>query len=187
MLPKKSEDHMKAKFIAFFAVLAIALTGCKNEKSVDNLEVVKPEVVDNTFKATFKVTVKKDDDFSLYYTEDGSINFSLPAVWVKVKGSDSPQDVVFTLPEDVIPTQLRFDPGMNQSQDDIVFQGFKLEYMGKTFEKSGAEVATYFYPDATKCTFDPATGTVKAIGEKKYPSFYPSEAPMTKAIESIVK
>lgn len=178
---------MKSKFIAFFAVLAIALTGCKNEKSVDNLEVVKPEVVDNTFKATFKVTVKKDDDFSLYYTEDGTINFNKPALWLKVKGSDSPQDVTFTLPEDVIPTQLRFDLGMNQNQEDIVFQGFKLEYMGKTFEKSGPELAMYFNPDPSKCTFDPNTGLVKAVGEKKCPSFYPHETPMTKAIDAVVK
>ncbi len=187
---KFEHKTMKTKFIAFFIVMAFAFTGCKDEKSVDSLEVVKPEVVDKSFKVTLKVIVNKDDDFSLFYTEDGSADFKTAPIWLGVKGSTNEQEIVYTLPEDVIPTQIRLDFGMKQDQGDIILKGFKFEYMGKTFEKSGSEVAIYFTPDLTKCTFDAATGTIKAVvkdGQRQYPSLYPNTLPVQTEIDKLVK
>lgn len=187
---KFQHKTMKTKFITLIIVMAFTFTGCKNEKSVDSLDVVTPEVVDNTFKVTVKTIVKKDDDFSLYYTEDGSTDFKIAPIWMAVKGSSNEQDVVFTLPEDVIPTQVRLDFGMKQDQEDIIFKGFKFEYQGKSFEKSGPELAIYFTPDLTKCTFDATTGTIKAVvknGKKEFPSLYPNATPIQTEIAKLVK
>lgn len=181
---------MKTKVLSFLTVMVLVFSGCKNEKSVDTLEVKKTEVVDKNFKAILKVIVKKDDDFSLFYTEDGSTDFKEAPLWMHVKGSANEQEVTFNLPEDVIPTQLRLDFGMKQDQEDITFKSFKFDYMGKTFEKSGAEIAIYFTPDLTKCTFDPATGIIQAVvknGKREYPSLYPNTTPMKTELDKLVQ
>jgi hypothetical protein len=160
-------------------LITVFFTGCKDDKSVDSLDVVKPEVVDNSFKVTLKVIVKKNDDFALYFTEDGSINFfDVKPIWQGVKGSDSEQDVSFTLPEDAYPTQFRFDLGLKQDQEDIVIKGVKMTYQGKTFEANGARFFQFFRADENQCTADVATGTIKAVvkdGVRKGPSLYPHQ------------
>ena len=40
---------MKTKFIAVLVLLTALMSGCKDEKSVDDLETVKSEVIDNSF------------------------------------------------------------------------------------------------------------------------------------------
>ena len=181
---------MKTKFITLLVVFTTLLIGCKNEKSVDNLNVVTPELIDNTFKVTLNVIVKKNDDFSLFYTEDGSIDFKGNPIWQNVKGSDNAQDVVFNLPENVIPTQLRLDFGMKKDQEDIILKSVKFEYLGKKFEVSGPNIAIYFTPDVTKCNFDATTGTITAVikdGVRQFPSLYPNELPVKTEIEKLVK
>ena len=70
---------MRTKFLIATLVLLGIFSSCKNEKSVDSLEVVQPEVtVDNSFKVTLGVIVKKEDNLSLFFTEDGSIDFKCP-------------------------------------------------------------------------------------------------------------
>ena len=51
---------MKTRIILSILLVTVFFTGCKNDKSIDSLEVVKPEVVDNSFKVILKVIVKKD-------------------------------------------------------------------------------------------------------------------------------
>ena len=178
---------MKTRIILSILLVTVFFTGCKNDKSVDSLEVVTPEVVDNTFKVTLKVIVKKDDDFSLYFTEDGSINFKDQPIWQGVKGSESLQDVVYVLPEGTYPTQLRLDFGLKQDQEDITLKSVKMEYKGKTREILGAELINFFRADDTKCTFDPSTGLIKAISQPKAPSLYPQEANLGPEIAKLAK
>ncbi len=181
---------MKTKFFAFFLVTALILTGCKDEKSVDNLEVVKPEIVDNTFKVILKVLVKKDDAFCLFYSEDGSTNFTSEPIWTNVKGSASEQEVVYTMPEDVLPTQLRIDFGLKKDQEDIILKGVTLQYGDKKRDITGLEIANFFRPDVSKCSFDATTGTIKAVvkdGERQSPSLYPHETILQPELEKLVR
>ena len=181
---------MKTKFVAVFAILAFALTGCKNEKPIDDLKVVTPEVVDKTFKVTLKVVVKKDDDIALFSTEDGSLNFTEEPIWLGIKGSDSEQDMVFTLPEGSFPTLFRIDFGVKKDQEDIIWKSIKFEYAGKTREIQGAQLATYFRPDDSKCSFDATTGLIKAVvkdGQRQIPSIYPLENMLPAEIEKLAK
>ena len=170
---------MKTKFIALFAVLAIALVGCKDEKSTSEKPEVKPETVDPNFKVTLRINFAKDDDFGLYFTEDGTQNFTTEPIWMGAKGNTADQDVVFTFPEGAYPTFLRLDFGMKQVQDSFTLKAVKLEFKGKTREISGQELGRFFRPNDLLCTFDATTGLVKSIakdGKPQSPSLYPLDA-----------
>lgn len=168
----------------------MVFTGCKDEKSVDSLEVKQPEAVDETFKVTLGLVVKKDDTFSLFYTEDGTINFKDEPVWLVVKGSDAEQQITYTLPDEVFPTELRFDFGLNKEQEDITLRSVTLEYKGNKRTIAGAELGNFFRADDTRCTFDPQSGLIKGIeknGVKQSPSLYPHEANLKPEIEKLAK
>ena len=180
---------MKTKFIAIIAILAAAVSGCKNEKSVDALDVVKPEVVDNTFKVTIRAVLKKDDDVALFYNEDGSSDFKTEPMWQNIKGDGTEQQVTYTLPEGVFPAQFRIDLGLKKDQEDIVLRGITLEYKGKKREIAGGELGVYFRPDETKCSFDAASGVIKAVvtnGQRQIPSLYPQD-PLKAEIEKLAQ
>lgn len=169
---------MKTNLIILLFSMSI-LFSCKNDKTESNTEAEKKETVDNVFKVTVNVIAKKNDDFCLLYTEDGSINFTQGSVWQNLKGNENEQQVVFNLPKDVYPTQLRIDFGMNKEQEDITLKGIICEYNGKKKEIRGNDLGLLFRPDDSKCTFDSSTGIIKAIikdGQKQSPSFYPQEA-----------
>ena len=88
----------------------MAFYSCKDNKK----EEVK---VDKNFKVAFNAIVTKDDNFQIYYNEDGSIAFEADKyIDVAVKGKNEPQEIVFDLPEDVIPQAFRFDIGSNKEQ-----------------------------------------------------------------------
>lgn len=182
---------MKLKFILVLAIVATVFTSCKNEKSVDNLEVVQPVNKDNLFKVTLNVTVKKDDNLSLYYTVDGSTDFSkVEPIWKGVKGSDAPQKVEFELPVDVIPTQLRLDFSNNEKQEDIVLSNVIFSYLGKERNIGCPELVSFFRADDNKCTFDHVTGVIKAKvvdGKKQFPSLYPHEEALGTELKKLVR
>jgi hypothetical protein len=181
---------MKTKLVLALVFLTTLFAGCKNEKSVDDLDLVTPTVVDNYFKVTLNVNVKKDDNFSLFFTEDGTIDFKGNPIWVKVKGSDIAQDVVFNLPADRLPSQLRLDFGMAKDQESIKINTFKMQYLEKSFEITGDKFYIYFNPDISKTIFDKTAATVSAIkkdGINTFPSFYPNTAPLKIEIDKLVK
>ena len=138
---------MKTRIILSILLVTVFFAGCKKDNSVDSLEVVKPEVkaVDNSFKVTLNVTVKKDDTFSLYYSEDGSTDFTkIPPLWMVVKGNPAQQNVVFSLPKDIIPSQLRLDFGMTKDQEPIVINSFQMNYLQKEFKINKELISWYF-------------------------------------------
>lgn len=183
---------MKTRIILSILLATVFFTGCKNDKSVDSLEVVKPEeVVDNNFKASITFIAQKDDDFALYYTVDGSINFfGTKPVWQGFKGSNNEQTLSFIVPDEIIPTQIRFDFGMKLDQPDVILKSFKIEYRGKVFQASGPQVFNYFMADVNQCTADISTGTIKANikdGKRLTPSIYPGGDLLGKEISKLTK
>lgn len=181
---------MKTRIILSILLVSGFFTGCKNDKSVDSLEVVKPVVVDNTFKVTLNVIVKKDDDFALFFTQDGSTDFKDAPIWQGVKGSENPQQIKYILPQDVYPTQLRLDFGLKNDQEDVTLKSVLLEYKDKKREIIGTELINFFRPDDSKCTFDPTTGVIKALvkeGKKQSPSLYPQESQLGPEILKLAK
>ena len=88
---------MKTKFITIL-LLVTTLFSCKNESNNEKTNSsVQPELTKN-FKVSLNVLVKQDDNFQIYYTEKTSSDFNEEeSVWVEVKGSENPQDVVFNI------------------------------------------------------------------------------------------
>jgi hypothetical protein len=166
------------KFLALFLSLTVLFTSCKEETNKEAVSSDEPEVT-ILFKITVNASVKKDDNFCLLYTEDGSINFGEKAVWKGVKGSEAEQNIVFELPKNAFPTQFRLDLGTNAEQEDIKINSIKFEYGSKVREVIGKELAVFFRADPSNCTFDAATGIVKATvkdGKKQNPLLYPLES-----------
>lgn len=183
---------MKTKFITLGICITCLLISCKYEKKNDSTEVVdKTEVIDNSFKVVLDVIVKDNDDFSIFYTEDGSSDFTkIPPIWLTVKGSEYSQKVLFSLPEDVIPTQLRIDFGINENQKDIILNSIEMEYMGKSKKIGCPQLVSYFRADDSKCTFDHVTGKIVAKvvdGKRQFPSLYPHETVLQPEIEKLIQ
>ena len=179
---------MKTKFLTSLMII-LSLFSCKQETKKQDTNVVNTEV-SKTFKVTLDVKVNKNDTFHLFYTEDGSINFKEESsVWVELKGSPEYQKVVFNLPENTIPTQMRIDFGINKEQDDIIIKNFKMDYLGKTFEAPGSLFFNYFRPNELVVAIDATTNTIKPIkkeGQAYGPSFYPQDA-LSDQIKKLVK
>lgn len=157
---------MKTKNIVLSILMVLALTSCKNE--VEKKEGDKNQVeLKETFDVNFNVIVTKDDTFKLYYTEDGTLNFADDrAVLCVIKGSATAQDVLFKLPADVLPTQVRLDFGDNAEQGDLVINSMKFKYLKNVYEKSfgpNEQITHYFYPLDAQIKIDDATKTVKLL------------------------
>lgn len=181
---------MKTKIFTFLMLSIFILFGCKNDKSNDKSNENEVEKASNIFKVTVSVIAKKNDDFCLLYTEDGSIDFKNGSIWQNVKGSENEQQVEFYLPKDVYPTQFRIDFGLNKEQEDIVLKRIVFEYNGNKKEVVGNELRLLFRPDESKCTFDGNTGIIKAItkdGQKQSPSLYPQESNLGPELAKLAK
>lgn len=180
---------MKNNLLIVLVLITSLFTACKDEKNVDSLDVVTPELIDTGYKVTVNVIVKKKDDFSLFYTEDNTIDFTkIDAMWQGVQGSELEQPVTFNLPLEVIPTQLRLDFGMNQEQEDIILKSVVIEHNQKKEIISGPLLKNCFVADASKCTFDGDTGIIKAVvknGKREYPSLYPQEASLSEVLNKL--
>ncbi len=172
---------MKLKKLFLLLFIATAAISCKEDaKPNDSIAPTQEETIASTkvFKVTLNTITKKNDDFCLLYTEDGSLDFK-EGIWKEVKGSESEQSIVFILPEKVQPSQLRLDLGKNIEQEDIVIKSIKFEFDGNVREIKGFEMGVFFRADDTKCTFDSTSGLVKSLvkdGVKQSPSLYPHES-----------
>lgn len=168
---------MKLPKIVLSALVILFMVSCKN----DTKETTKDEEkLPETFNVSFNLTVKKDDTFQLYYTEDGTLNFG-DALSVKsvVKGSESPQEILFKLPVDVLPTNIRLDLGENKDQENIVVNSMKLKYFDNVFEAKENLVKNYFYLVEAQEKYDEATSTillVKPAGQQYDPFMWSNEA-----------
>lgn len=168
---------MKLPKIVLSTLAILFMVSCKN----DTKETTKDEQkLPETFNVSFNLTVNKDDTFQLYYTEDGTLNFG-DAMSVKsvVKGSETPQEILFKLPVDVLPTSIRLDFGDNKEQESIVVNSMKLKYFDKTFEAKENLVKKYFYLIDAQEKYDESTSTisfVKPAGQAYDPFMWSNEA-----------
>lgn len=179
---------MKFKILFLVLLSTIITVSCKNENNNQKEQSQEAQAIPDAFRVTLDVVAKKNDDFCLLYTEDGSINFK-EGVWQAIKGSNNSQKVVFTLPENVKPTQLRIDFGMNKEQEEIILNSFTMEYIGKSRTIGCPELVAFFRADDSKCSFDHVTGIIKPVlkdGVRQNPSLYPHESNMMPAIQKIL-
>ena len=168
---------MKIKIVTLL-FLSLAILSCKNEevkKSEEN-QVSNQPIGNDFFVVTLDLVAQKDDSFHVFFAEDGSINFTEEnSVWFEFKGSPNSQKMVFNLPKERMPNQLRFDFGVNKEQGDVKINNIEITHKGKAFNISGSEFTKYFWPNEASTTIDAATQTLKPIKPGVNTSLYPLE------------
>ena len=117
---------MKLKNLLVAILTLFVVVSCKKESN--QLETNSQTTNNNSFVFTVEFTANKTDTFSLFYTEDGSINFGEKVIWKQIQGSDNMQKVEFTLPKDVYPTQFRLDLGNSQEQETVSIKSIEFKF-----------------------------------------------------------
>ena len=179
------------KFV--IALLCTTLFACKTETKVDEAPVAEQKAAldKSLMRVTFKVIAEKNDKSTLYYTQDGTLNFDdKRMIWADVVGSKAVQELVFVLPKDVVPTHLRLDLGraVNPEQTYYDIKGFKVEYLDKKFEAENINVFNYFYTNKDINVITPNSTVLKKISPNQETGviLYP-HTPLTDALLSIEK
>jgi hypothetical protein len=170
---------MKTNFLLILASISILLSSCKGKEKQENQEETKIQTKE-FFSVDLEVIAPKADDFGVYYTEDQTINFTGDKVaWKGVFAKPNKvQTVTFDFPEEVMPTNIRFDLGNNKKQDDLVLQNFKLNYYDKSFKAQGSDFFKYFSQnDSIKFEIDSIKGTIKFLkNTNSIPYYFPKQA-----------
>ncbi|KLT70587.1 MULTISPECIES: hypothetical protein [unclassified Flavobacterium] len=182
---------MRTKLIFTSLILALTFISCKKEVSKEEIKPIEVETNKNNFQVTLTAIVKTDDNFQLYYSQD---EYDVPykeenSVWVAVKANDNPQDIVFNLPEDVIPNYLRIDFGTNEAQKEVTVKNFKMKYFSKSFEAKDSLFFNYFIPNDCVKILDKKNSVVQNIKSQKgiYDPLFYSEKALYDQIQLIVK
>lgn len=147
-LLKNFNKGMKTKKILASLFALMVVVACKDNKETEAAETKAAEQPKETFKVAFDLIIKKDDSLQLYYKDETMKDWVFDkCVTTVVKGSDNVQKVEFALPEDMMPTELRFDFGSNKEQEEIQIKNFKMQYFQKSFEAKDTLFYQYFIPN----------------------------------------
>ncbi len=173
---------MKLKVLIGLLSLSLIFS-CQNkteENKKNAEETLTPE--QQTFNVEMDVKAENADDFALYYTQDNSINFSdKEVIWRGVKGGMANERLIFNFPEDVLPTNIRIDFGINKDSKEVILERFKISYFNKTIEAKGSEFLYYFMVnDKVEAIPDHGKGIITFKKKAEFPKetyfYYPSQA-----------
>lgn len=161
---------MKANKLVLMLFLTMALIGCKNEEKVEtSIETTTEAPKAEVYTFTLNAVIKADDDFQIFFKEDNDPQSpfeEVNSVWSgAIKGNENAQDIVFTLPEGVYPTQIRFDFGQKK-QDEILVNSLKVEFKEKSVVFKGADFFNFFTPDDNFVKIDKTTSKIIPIEQK---------------------
>ena len=174
-------------FKSVFYLFTFVLISCKDVNS--GLQWKTTENKSENFQVIVEANVERDDNFCLYYTTDGTLNFGLlKPIWVNVKGSNHNQKITFELPQTVKPTELRIDFGINPEQPEVILRKITLCYGQNNLEIPGTLIFSYLTPDFKKTTFDAKSGKLggkMVSGIWKSPSLYPKGKGLNSKIEEL--
>lgn len=158
-MPKKLQ--MKTKLILLNLLVIVSLISCKNKEEEKPVEEVKA----NTFDVIVDLDIKKDDELILFY-KDPSISFfdDKNTVYYGVKGKDEPQTITFSVPEGILPNDIRFDISSKKDQEPIKINSVTLSFEGRNFKIEQKDLSKYFTPNEF-IKFDDASGTATFVKE----------------------
>lgn len=154
------------KRLILFVFSLLLFVSCKKEdkKLDESKDAVAEKVMDTVFTVTLNATVKKDDSFQLYYRKQAETTYEeTSSFFVEFKGSDKPQDIVFRLPDGVIPDNIRLDFGTNKEQSEIKINNFKMSYFDKSFEVKGSDFFNYMLVETKTASFDKDNAIIKPL------------------------
>lgn len=130
----------------------------------------------SAFSMVLDVVIKQNDSIHVFYTLDGTINFSEKDFWKKVTGQKRNQKIELEFPKKVVPTQIRIDFSNNLKQEEIIFNKVEFNYKKNSFVAKGKEIYKYFRIDETNTILNPESGTLRRKDplRKGAPSLYPN-------------
>lgn len=100
------------------------------------------------FTITLDAKITKDDNFQVFYLEQGDKAFSeAKSKWLKIDGNENIQKVSFIIPKNIIPVSLRLDLGRNINQKLIYIEGITFSHKANSFYISNSEILEYFTPN----------------------------------------
>ncbi|MGL2965400.1 hypothetical protein [Flavobacterium sp. XGLA_31] len=173
---------MRAKIFFSIILLSILGTSCKGKQEETTTPTAeKPaKAIKENFSVEMDLAASKKDDFALYYTEDSTINFtSEMTVWHGVTGDNKRETIVFNLSEELLPTDIRLDFGMNKEQESVTVYNLKISYYGNDYLIKGSDFFKYFIDNKSfKTEINATDGTLKILkvgSEYKTPFFYPRQ------------
>ena len=142
---------MKKIILSILAVSSLLLMGaCTTEEKKETNQTESTNTADFIFE--LEGIFPKNDRFQLFYSND--TNFKEEnSVKVIVYGQTTMQKVVFKLPNDVKPQNLRLDLGSNPEQVSIAIKQFKLDFKGNVIEVADDKFRDYF-PETSSVAFD---------------------------------
>jgi len=182
---------MKTRKLLLLALFSLAIISCKDDNKKQDDVVAPKKDVNEFFNVELDVVAPVEDNFTVYFTEDGTNKFtSDKAVWSGVKGQSESQKVTLNLSEEIIPTNIRIDFGINKEQGDVILEKFKFNYYGKSFEGKGSDFLKYFVPnDSVQTKIDEAKGTITFLKNPKkfFTPFYDPQVSIQDEIKKITK
>lgn len=143
---------MKRFSLAAFAVISFLVTSCKTDsKKTGAAEEEKPAIVE----VAVTLTSKDADVMTLYY-KDNSITYYVEDMAIYKNLKAGKQELLFELPEDVVPNDFRFDISTQSAGNVIEIESIEFRYMANSFKILNQDLAKYFNPNEF-LTFDIAT------------------------------
>ncbi len=141
---------MRTKFVLAGLCLVLAFASCKKEESKPDAPADAETEKVATFDVVVDLVIPTDEELIIYY-KDGSNEWFVEekAVWRVVKGGTNVQQVVFNLPENVLPNDIRFDIGRNEYKGlkSLQIKKVAFHYYGKNIEIPGDQIMTFFRPN----------------------------------------
>lgn len=169
---------MKKIVLLALTVVSLVSTSCKDEKKAGSPDDKKGPVKEN-FYVEITATASKKDDFAVYFTEDGTIDFKPEAALWRGFAAGKEETLVYDFPVDAVPTHIRIDFGMNKEQDSVTLSRLKIGYLDNALEIKGSQFFDFFIKDEQfKTAVDAAKGTTSFIkngAEYKTPYYYPRQ------------
>lgn len=155
---------MKTITFILAAILSVGMVSCKKDADTKTTEAsTEVAEVKPNFKVEVDAATDKNDDFAVYYTEDGSINFVADkALWAGIKAGNE-QKLVFQFPDNVMPKALRLDFGLKtkENQGNVLLKKVRISCYNKNFDIKGSDFFTYFVKnDSIETQIDAAAGTI---------------------------
>lgn len=174
---------MKTKSILLSLFMVVSLFSCKNKEEVKPVEEV---VKANTFDIIVDLDIKKDDELILFY-KDPSISYfdEKNTVYYGIKGKNETQTVVFSIPEGILPNDIRFDISSKKDQEPIKINSVTLSFEGRNFKIIQKDLLKYFAPNEF-IKFDEATATATFISKgDSYDPFFLTKPAIYPELEKV--
>ena len=173
---------MKTKLFYLSLFMTIFLVSCKNKEEEKPVEEVKA----NTFDVIVDLDIKKDDELILFYKDPSIAYFDAKnTVYYGIKGNANPQKIVFSVPEGILPNDIRFDVSSKKDQEPVKINSITLSFEGRTFKRGSKDLSKYFTPNEF-INFDESTGTATCISKgENYDPFFTTKPVFYPELEKV--